>query len=217
MTSLIYNQKWNDYVLQCEVDSIIEKICEDSRTQDKGFISDTIGYFKNSIDRFKDWKDNKLMNFVKTTGQKIKNLLKKLRNSRVITGKCSFKLTVIVNMFLNKDEYVRFAASFLETVLMKLARLGIFDIIGSIVPGEEFVSEKIPEAMKTIIESVIEYIENGASEDLFDVWAVAGTLFNSVAIYNKFKKEISSFLSTSAVGSAPCNVDLVNLATMEIA
>ena len=75
MTSLIYNQKWNDYVLQCEVDSIIEKICEDSRTQDKGFISDAIGYFKNSINRFKDWKDNQLMNFVKKTGQKIKNLL----------------------------------------------------------------------------------------------------------------------------------------------
>jgi hypothetical protein len=203
MTPIIYNQKWQDYVVQCKIDSIVEKICEDSRTQDKGFVSDVIGYFKNSINRFKDWKDNQLMQFVKSTGQKIKDIISKLKRIKAITSRCQFKLYVLIGKFLREDKYVRFAASYLESMLKKILSLGVgelFEFFSAFTGDEDSnftgdLMDKIPDVIKKIIENVIEYIDTESISDLLDFKELAEELFESVEMYNAFKDDISSFVN----------------------
>tara|TARA_R100000152_G_C6684028_1_gene117184 strand:- start:68 stop:724 length:657 start_codon:yes stop_codon:yes gene_type:complete len=212
MTAIIYNQKWQDYVVQCKIDSIIEKICEDSRIQNKGFFSDAIGYFKNSINRFKDWKDNQLMKFVRSTGQKIKDIISKLKNIKAITMKCQFKLYVLIGKFLREDKYVRFAASFLESMLKKLLSLGVGEIFEFFSGESSFTGDlidKMPDVIKKIIENVIEFIDTESISDLLDFKELAEELFESVEMYNAFRNDISSFVNKIEASDAnySCDVD----------
>ena len=152
------------------------------------------------------------MKFVRSTGQKIKDIISKLKNIKAITMKCQFKLYVLIGKFLREDKYVRFAASFLESMLKKLLSLGVGEIFEFFSGESSFTGDlidKMPDVIKKIIENVIEFIDTESITDILDYKELAEELFESVEMYNAFRNDISSFVSKIEASDTnySCDVD----------
>ncbi len=178
MTSTIYNQKWNDFVRECEAETLKENMILDAAKNAVDTVRNAYKYYEE--------KSTEVVSKVLGMGiRKLQGFVEKLREYDIIDEKCDFKLRYIIQFFKNK-KYIKIWASVVKYITEELIEGGIMSLIkylntlpavgkaaaaGKAAVGKAADSvkkalnireivEEIPAAIEVIIEKVTWFFEN---------------------------------------------------------
>ena len=198
MTSLIYNQKWNEFVEKCEAETLKESVIQDAA-------KNAVDYVKNAFKYFEEKSTEVIIKVLDMGIHQLHYFILGLYQHKLIDDNCQTKLRFIVELFKH-EKYIKIWASVVKYIIEEIAENKIFKIIKFINKVEDAAGNliaKIPPSFQEVIEKVTFFFENIGDilMDMYAAYEVWDLAFNNQEDFLEFLQVIKITDNTfSAIG-----------------